>query len=89
MSSHQEILSVLPKYFEGMYAGDVALLRSIFHPDAVLFGMVNGTQALICVYPTLWWGRRFTTNSALGQIKSESKLKLDPIVTFFSVGYKF
>jgi outer membrane protein len=30
-----------------------------------------------------------TTNSSVGQVKSESKIKLDPIVTFLSVGYTF
>ena len=39
----------------------------------------------------MWLSARatLTTNSAVGQIKSESKLKLDPIVTFLSVGYTF
>jgi outer membrane protein len=30
-----------------------------------------------------------TTNSAVGTVRSESKIKLDPIVTFLSVGYTF
>jgi len=39
----------------------------------------------------MWLSARatLTTNSAVGQVKSESKLKLDPIVTFLSVGYTF
>jgi outer membrane protein len=39
----------------------------------------------------MWLSARatLTTTSAVGQIKSESKLKLDPIVTFLSVGYTF
>ncbi len=30
------------KYFKGIYEGDVALLRSAFHPDALLFGDIKG-----------------------------------------------
>jgi outer membrane protein len=39
----------------------------------------------------MWLSARatLTTNSALGQVRSESKIKLDPIVTFLSVGYTF
>jgi outer membrane protein len=39
----------------------------------------------------MWLSARatLTTNSAVGQIRSESKIKLDPIVTFLSVGYTF
>ncbi|MPW23404.1 hypothetical protein GCT13_43335 [Paraburkholderia sp. CNPSo 3157] len=32
---------------------------------------------------------RLTKNPAVGQVRSESKLRLDPIVTFLSVGYTF
>jgi outer membrane protein len=39
----------------------------------------------------MWLSARatLTTNSAVGQTRSESKLKLNPIVTFLSVGYTF
>lgn len=42
MNEHHEILALLPHYFEGMFFGDVERLRKIFHPQAVLFGVVNG-----------------------------------------------
>lgn len=39
----------------------------------------------------MWLKSRATleTQSAVGTIKSESKIKLDPVVTFLSIGYKF
>jgi outer membrane protein len=39
----------------------------------------------------MWLSARatLTTNSAVGTVRSESKIKLDPIVTFLSVGYTF
>ncbi len=39
----------------------------------------------------MWLSTRatLTTQSSVGQVRSESKIKLDPIVTFLSVGYTF
>ena len=42
MNDHQEIHAVLNAYFEGIYSGDIALLRSAFHPQACLFGEIKG-----------------------------------------------
>ena len=42
MEDHQSILVVLADYFNGLYTGDTALLRSVFHPDAALFADING-----------------------------------------------
>lgn len=42
MNDHQAILDVLKAYFRGVFSGDVALLRTAFHPDATLFGEVKG-----------------------------------------------
>lgn len=42
MSAHEEILTVAHHYFDGLFHGDVALLRKIFHPEAKLFGEVKG-----------------------------------------------
>ena len=42
MSDRQEILSIMDNYFQGIWEGDVALLRSCFHPDTELFGEVHG-----------------------------------------------
>jgi hypothetical protein len=43
---HQDVLDVVDRYFKGLYTGDVALLRTIFHPQAVLFGEVKGQPYL-------------------------------------------
>jgi hypothetical protein len=42
MNDHEAILSVLDRYFRGIYSGDTALLRSVFHPKATLFAEVRG-----------------------------------------------
>lgn len=36
------ISAVLSKYFEGVFNGDVALLRSIFHPQTLVSGDIDG-----------------------------------------------
>lgn len=36
------IAAVLSSYFEGVYKGDTALLRKIFHPKSLVAGDVNG-----------------------------------------------
>jgi hypothetical protein len=41
MQPHQDIGAVLRTYFDGLYRGDVELLKSVFHPDALLFGEVR------------------------------------------------
>jgi hypothetical protein len=42
MEDHHAILAVLADYFTGLYTGDTALLRSVFHADAALFAEVGG-----------------------------------------------
>jgi hypothetical protein len=42
MQGDQEVTTVIHKYFDGLFRGDVELLRSVFHPDAQLFGEVRG-----------------------------------------------
>lgn len=46
MSPHEEILALLHRYFDGLYRGDVTLLRTVFHPQAILFGEVRGQPYL-------------------------------------------
>lgn len=36
------VAAVLSKYFNGIYTGDTGLLRSAFHPQALVTGDVNG-----------------------------------------------
>lgn len=40
--AHQQILQLLESYLDALYDGDVASLRSTFHPDALLFAEVRG-----------------------------------------------
>ncbi|MBB6091194.1 hypothetical protein HNQ60_000040 [Povalibacter uvarum] len=42
MQGNSQISAVVDRYFEGLYKGDVDLLRSVFHPQAQLFGEVRG-----------------------------------------------
>lgn len=46
MTPHEEIFMLLSRYFDGLYRGDVALLRTVFHPQAILFGEVGGQPYL-------------------------------------------
>ena len=42
MDDHRAIAAVLGDYFKGLYMGDTALLRTVFHPDAALFAERDG-----------------------------------------------
>ena len=42
MDAHHAIAAVLGAYFKGLYTGDTALLRTVFHPDAALFAERGG-----------------------------------------------
>ena len=42
MSDHTDIPALIADYFAGLYDGDTAKLRGVFHPFATLFGEVRG-----------------------------------------------
>jgi len=42
MEAQRAIAAVLGDYFKGLYAGDTALLRTVFHPAAALFAPRDG-----------------------------------------------
>lgn len=42
MNSEREIAALLDTYLDGLYRGDTARLRAVFHPQAALFGDVRG-----------------------------------------------
>jgi hypothetical protein len=42
MNSQLEIGTLLEDYLKGLYTGDTALLRTLFHPQATLFGDIRG-----------------------------------------------
>ena len=42
MKDHEAVLAVVDSYCRGVFRGDVALLRSVFHPRAALFAEVRG-----------------------------------------------
>jgi hypothetical protein len=46
MNIHQQIHDVLDRYFDAIYRGDVPQLKTAFHPQAILFGEVNGQPYL-------------------------------------------
>lgn len=49
MNSHEEILSLLQRYFDALFTGNVEGLRALFHPQAMLVGKIRGlpfTKAL-------------------------------------------
>ena len=42
MSDHEAVLAAVDAYCKGVFRGDIALLRSVFHPNAALFAEVRG-----------------------------------------------
>lgn len=46
IESHPEVEAVLNNYMEGTYKADVELLKSVFHPDAIMTGYM-GDQLMI------------------------------------------
>ena len=40
--NRKQITSVIEDYFNGIFVGDINLLRSVFHPMAFLSGDING-----------------------------------------------
>lgn len=44
LETYGAIDAVLKKYIDGTYRADVALLKSIFHPDALMSGVLGGNQ---------------------------------------------
>jgi hypothetical protein len=48
-SDLEAISATVQDYFEGMYYRDVERLRAAFHPDACLFGHLNGDFKVIPV----------------------------------------
>lgn len=42
MTGHEEVLAAVDMYCQGVFRGDVGLLRSVFHPKAVLFAEARG-----------------------------------------------
>jgi hypothetical protein len=42
MDAQRAIAAVLGNYFKGLYTGNTALLRTVFHPDAALFAERDG-----------------------------------------------
>jgi len=42
MNNQAEISTVLDSYMKGLFHGDTELLRTVFHPQAALFGDVRG-----------------------------------------------
>ncbi len=38
-----EIKTVVSNYFNGIYTGNITLLKDAFHSEALLFGDINGT----------------------------------------------
>lgn len=42
MHTDPAIAGVIARYFDGVHRGDLAVLREVFHPSAILFGDVRG-----------------------------------------------
>ena len=53
MNDREVLLDLLQRYFDGLYRGNTQLLRSVFHPQARLFGEVKGQVLLRELEPYL------------------------------------
>lgn len=42
MNDHEAVIGAVAAYSQGVYRGDIALLRKVFHPKAALFAEVRG-----------------------------------------------
>ena len=42
MTDHEGVLAAVDAYCKGVFRGDIALLRAVFHPKAALFAEVRG-----------------------------------------------
>ncbi len=69
MNDREELLALLERYFDGLYLGDVELLRQAFHPQARLAGEVNGEVLLRDMTPYL----HAVANRASPQARGEAR----------------
>lgn len=67
MNHDPAIDTVVARYFDGVQRGDLAVLREVFHPSAILFGDVRGQVSFRTVdsYLEVVAGRK--SPAALGQ----------------------
>lgn len=42
LNDHEAVIAVVAEYCQGVFKGDIALLRKVFHPKAALFAEVRG-----------------------------------------------
>ncbi|MDR5805641.1 OmpW family outer membrane protein [Caballeronia sp. LP006] len=82
-----------PQFGTALTGPTTAHISSSFAPVVNAGFAYNFTQHWSAAFSVsyMWLSARatLTTNSAVGTVRSESKIKLDPIVTFLSVGYRF
>lgn len=72
-----EISELMQRYFDGFHTGDVALLKTVFHPACHLMSATGGTLAnddMDAVYDRV---RTRTAPSAAGEIRRDRILSVD------------
>lgn len=42
LNDHEAVMAAVEEYCQGVFQGDIALLRKVFHPKAALFAEVRG-----------------------------------------------
>jgi hypothetical protein len=67
VTAHHAVLETVQEYFSGLYAGDTAKLRSVFHEHAVLWGEVKGQPYLRALEDWLRAVRDRKSPQALGE----------------------
>lgn len=87
MKDREALLALLQRYFDGMYRGDVTLLRGVFHPQARLFGEVRGQVLLRELEPYLQVvaGRASPQHNGEAQQMAVVALRIDGAIALATV----
>lgn len=67
MGDHETVIATVSEYCQGVYRGDLALLRKVFHPKAALFAEVRGQPYYRTLYDYLTVVSNRESPQALGE----------------------
>lgn len=84
MSSQQEIVAVqavINDYFQGVFTGDLVLLRNAFHPECKLRGEINGESYFKSLEEYLSGVANRTSPTELGESFNMKIISIDLLET--------
>ena len=80
----QQIADVIENYFDGIFQGNVSLLREVFHPRALLFGNVKEQPYEKNLEEYLYAVQNRDSPMKLGE---EKRMKIISIEVLGNIGY--